>query len=110
VELKARFANPGRRLWPGQFVNIKLTLQILRGVTTIPASAVNRGPAGVFVYIVGANGRAVMQPVKVAWTQGETVVVAAGVRPGQLVVNDGQMILKPGSAVRIMRPSASARP
>jgi multidrug efflux system membrane fusion protein len=103
VELKARFANSGRRLWPGQFVNIKLTLQTLHGATTIPAAAVNQGPNGAFVYVVGAAHKVVMQPVAVSWTQGATVVIKSGVRSGQLVVTDGQMILKPGSLIRIVQ-------
>ena len=70
IELKARFANAGQRLWPGQFVNIVLTLQTLRGATTIPSGAVNQGPDGAYVYIVGPKNTVSMQPVAVSWTQG----------------------------------------
>jgi multidrug efflux system membrane fusion protein len=102
VELKARFPNAAEKLWPGQFVNVQLTLQVLPRVTTIPVTAVNQGPNGSFLYVVGANKTVSMRPVTVAWTQGSTVVVKSGVQAGETVVTDGQMILKPGSSVRII--------
>jgi multidrug efflux system membrane fusion protein len=102
VELKARFPNTAERLWPGQFVNVQMTLQVLPHVTTIPVTAVNQGPNGPFLYVVGANKTVSMRPVAVAWTQGTTVVVKSGVRAGETVVTDGQMILKAGSPVRII--------
>jgi membrane fusion protein, multidrug efflux system len=102
VELKARFPNTAEKLWPGQFINVQLTLQILPHVTTIPVTAVNQGPNGSFLYVVGANKTVSMRPVTVAWTQGSTVVIKSGVRAGETVVTDGQMILKAGSLVRII--------
>jgi len=90
VELKARFENPGRRLWPGQFVNVTLTLQTLPHVTTIPATAVNQGPNGAFAYVVGPGAKAVMRPIKVAWTEGSTAVIQSGVQPGDVVVTTGK--------------------
>jgi multidrug efflux system membrane fusion protein len=109
VQLKARFPNAGSKLWPGQFVNVQLTLQTLKNAITVPTTAVNRGPNGSFVFIVAANRKVTMQPVQVAWTQGELSVIGSGVRAGQTVVTDGQMTLKDGSLVRIMR-SAGAGP
>jgi membrane fusion protein, multidrug efflux system len=102
VELKARFPNTAEKLWPGQFVNVQLTLQVLSRVTTIPVTAVNQGPNGPFIYVVGANKTVSMRPVTVAWTQGTTDVVKSGIRAGETVVTDGQMILKAGSPVRII--------
>ena len=101
VQLKAKFDNPGERLWPGQFVNVRLTLQTLSRVTTIPSSAVNQGPNGAFAYVIGADGKVAAQPIKVAWTQGATAVIASGVTAGQSVVTDGQLTLKPGAHVKI---------
>ncbi len=72
MALKARFPNPGGKLWPGQFVNVNLTLQTLHDVIAVPAAAVNQGPKGNFVFILGSNGRAVMRPVKVGWTEGRS--------------------------------------
>jgi len=110
VELKARFPNAQRHLWPGQFVNVQLTLQTLHHVTTIPAAAVNRGPNGSYVFIVGADKKVTMHPVAIGWTQGNTVVVKSGVKPGDVVVTDGQMILKPGSLVRIAAAAKQVGP
>ncbi len=107
VELKARFDNAGERLWPGQFVNVRLTLQTLPHATTIPAAAVTEGPNGPFVYVVGAGAKVTMRPVSLAWTQGATAVVQTGIKPGETVVTDGQMTLKPGSQVRV--PGAAPR-
>jgi multidrug efflux system membrane fusion protein len=101
IELKARFPNTERHLWPGQFINVQLMLETLHQVTTIPAAAVNRGPNGSFVFVVGANNKVFVQPIIVGSTQGDTVVIKSGVKPGDVVVTDGQMILKAGSLVRI---------
>jgi membrane fusion protein, multidrug efflux system len=101
VELKARFPNAARHLWPGQFVNVQLTLQTLQHVVTIPATAVNRGPNGSFAFVVGRNNKVSVHPLTVGWTQGNTVVVKSGLKPGDIVVTDGQMILRAGSLVRI---------
>ena len=101
VEMKARFDNSDEALWPGEFVNVSLTLQTLHGVTTIPVTAVNRGPNGSFAFVVGKDKKVSIRPVTVAWTQGTTAVIGSGIRPGEVVVTDGQMILKAGSLVRI---------
>ncbi len=105
IELKARLPNARKLLWPGQFVNVQLTLQTLHNVTTIPTTAVNRGPNGSFAYVVQKNGRVAMRPLTLASTQDSTAVVTKGVKSGETVVTDGQMILKDGSLVRIARPT-----
>jgi multidrug efflux system membrane fusion protein len=107
VEMKARFANTNEWLLPGQFVNIRLTLQTLARATTIPAAAVNQGPDGAFAYVVGADQKVSMRPIKVGSTQGTTAVVTTGLKPGETVVTDGQMSLDAGSAVKVS-PSAPA--
>jgi multidrug efflux system membrane fusion protein len=99
VELKARFPNDLRQLWPGQFVNVKLTLQTLHDAITVPAAAVNQGPKGPYVYLVGADSKVSAQPVTVVATEGDTSVIQSGLQAGQMVVTDGQMSLKPGSVV-----------
>ena len=87
VALKARFPNPTRQLWPGQFVNVSLTLQTLTKAVTVPAAAVNQGPKGAFVYLVGSDNKVVDQPVKVLTTQGAVAVIQSGLTPGQTVVS-----------------------
>ena len=101
VAMKARFPNDSKHLWPGQFVNVRLTLQTLPHVPTIPAGAVNRGPRGLFAYVVGADNKVTVQPIAVLTTQDGTAVIKTGLRPGQSVVIDGQMSLRPGAAVSV---------
>ena len=106
VELKARFANAGRRLWPGQFVNIKLSQETIPHVTVIPLAAVNRGPKGEYAFVIGRDGKVAMRPLVTLAIQGTQAAVKSGVNPGEMVVTDGQMTLKPGSSVRVVQPAA----
>lgn len=101
VAMKARFPNADKRLWPGQFVNVRLTLQTLAGVTTVPVGAVNQGPKGPFAYVVGFDHKATVRPLTITTTQDQIAVVSAGLKPGEVVVIDGQMTLKPGMAVTL---------
>jgi multidrug efflux system membrane fusion protein len=108
--MKARFPNASKLLWPGEFVNVQLTLQTLQRVTTIPLLAINRGPKGAFAYVVGAGGKAIVRPIAVLTTQGPIAVIKTGLRPGETVVTDGQMSLRPGSVVSVRQTSVSKRP
>jgi membrane fusion protein, multidrug efflux system len=110
VEMKARFANAGDLLLPGQFVNVQLTLQTLSQADTIPAAAVNQGPNGSFAYVVGADQTVSMRPIKVGETEGATAVITAGLKPGETVVTDGQMSLTAGSAVKVSLPASTNPP
>lgn len=111
VELKARFPNAKQSLWPGQFVNVKLTLQTLRQAITIPIAAVNQGPNGAFAYVVGADDKVSARPITVLADQDTVAVVQSGLKAGETVVTDGQMMLKPGLKVAIhaaqSKPSAT---
>ena len=109
VQMKARFANGARRLWPGQFLNVRLTLQVVQRALTIPAAAVNQGPKGAFVYVVGSGRKAVQTPVTVAATEQGVAIIAKGLKPGDLVVTDGQMSLQPGSPVQVQGAGQGAR-
>jgi multidrug efflux system membrane fusion protein len=106
VQLKARFANPTVQLWPGQFVNVILTLETLQNAMTIPNSAVNQGPNGPFAFVVDNQGKATMKPITVLTTQGTTAIIKSGLQPGETVVTDGQLTLKAGSKVRTAGQSA----
>lgn len=110
VEMKARFPNATRELWPGQFVNVKLTLQVLTGAITVPSIAVNQGPKGSYVYIVGPGKKAIAQPVTIVDAEGGNTVVKGDLKAGQLVVTDGQMTLKPGSTVAFASQPPAAAP
>jgi multidrug efflux system membrane fusion protein len=107
VALKARFPNTAKRLWPGQFVNVSLATQTLAQARTVPAAAVNDGPKGTFAYVVSADHKVSPRSVVVAVTQGSLAVIQSGLRPGEVVVTDGQMSLRPGAPV-VVRPTSPA--
>jgi multidrug efflux system membrane fusion protein len=109
IRLKATFPNADRSLWPNEFVKARLILTTKKGATVIPAAAIQRGPNGVYVYVVGEDGTAAMRPCEVDSTQGEIAVIAKGVNPGDRVISDGQSQLAPGSRVAA-RPASSAGP
>ena len=107
IKLKAVFANPDNRLWPGLFVNAHLQVDVLKGVVTVPSTALQRGPNGVvYVYRVKPDATVAMQPVKVAQDDGKLAVIADGVGAGETVVVSGQMRLQDGSRVAIAKASS----
>jgi multidrug efflux system membrane fusion protein len=108
VQLKARFENLDRRLWPGQLVNVRLTLQTLGHALTVPSAAVNQGPNGSFVYVIDRAGKAQARPVRMALGQDGLAVIQSGLGDGETVVTDGQMSLAPGSKVAIHGAGAGA--
>jgi multidrug efflux system membrane fusion protein len=108
VEMKARFPNDSRQLWPGQFLDVRLTLQTLPNVVTIPAAAVNQGPKGAYVYVVGPGAKAQMRPIQVLTTQDTTAIIKSGVKAGETIVTDGQMTLRPGLTVAVHPPAGGA--
>jgi len=106
VQLKARFPNAGRLLWPGQLLNVRLTLQTIRNVLALPTVAVNQGPKGPYAYVV-KEGTAVLAPLDVDIRQDEITVVKSGVEAGDTVVIEGQGSLRPGAKVAVRRPAES---
>lgn len=108
VQLKARFVNAERKLWPGQFVNVRLTLNVLHAALTIPKSAINRGPEFIYVYVIGADKRVSVRPITVDLIQDADAVITAGLRVGETVVTDGQMSLKPGSLISVRSSEAAS--
>ena len=101
VRLKAVFPNTDGRLFPSQFVNARLRLDVQRRATVIPAVAIQQSAQGPFVYVVKADRTVTARPVKVALTEGEDASVDSGVAPGDLVVVDGADRLREGSAVTL---------
>ena len=110
VKLKAEFPNANVPLWPGQFVNVRLLIDTLKGVTVIPTGAVQRGPNGTFVYVVGDDSKATMRPIKIERQDENQTVVASGVTPGDKVVTTGFVRLTDGTQVTIggNTPAAAA--
>jgi multidrug efflux system membrane fusion protein len=101
ILLKATFANQDHALWPGQFVEVLLTLTTERNRTIVPAPAVQTGQQGQFVFVVKDDKTVEMRPVTVARTVDRWAVIEKGVQPGEMVVTDGQLRLVPGAKVEI---------
>ena len=101
IKMKATFPNPRRRLWPGQFVNVVLTLSAQPNAIVVPAQAVNTGQSGSYVFVVRSDGKAEMRRVTPGRTVGNETVIAEGLKPGETVVTDGQLRLVDGSRVNI---------
>src|SRR5690242_11124200 len=100
VRLKATFINDDRRLYPGQFVNVVLTLGIASQATVVPSQAVQVGQDKSFVYVVKADGTAEMRTVKTGTTIESMTVIEDGLKPGEQVVTDGQLRIVPGAKVQ----------
>jgi multidrug efflux system membrane fusion protein len=101
VKLRAEFPNPELRLWPGQFVNVRLLVDTLQQVVVIPTGAVQRGPNGTFVYVVNADNTAAIRQIKVQKQDETQTVVASGLEPSDRVVTTGFARLTDGAKVTI---------
>ncbi|MBA2626406.1 MAG: efflux RND transporter periplasmic adaptor subunit [Gemmatimonadales bacterium] len=101
IMLKGTFPNPDGLLWPGEFVNVRLGLYVDPNVLTVPANAIVSGQQGNYVYVVGPDGTAAIRIVGVVRTAGLLAVVDGELKPGDRVVTDGQLRLRPGAKVQI---------
>jgi multidrug efflux system membrane fusion protein len=101
IALKGTFENADLALWPGEFLNTRLTLTIEKGVVVVPSQAVQTGQQGEYVYVVREDMTAEMRPVKVDRAYGEDSVIASGLKAGEKVVTDGQLRLFPGAKVQV---------
>jgi len=101
IKLKATFENSDRRLWPGQFVDVVLTLAMQPNVVTVPSAAVQTGQQGQYVYVVKSDSTVENRSVEVARTFGQESIIGKGLQPGERVVTDGQLRLQPGAKVEI---------
>ena len=106
IHLKATFANADERLWPGEFVNVRVILNMRNGVPTVPAQTVQEGPNGHYAYVIRKDDTVERRPVEVAVVQGGLAVIAKGLSPGEKVVVDGQYRLTEGARVRPSSKSA----
>jgi multidrug efflux system membrane fusion protein len=97
--LKAVFENHDNALWPNQFVNVRLLLEVWKNSTIVPAAAIQRGPQGTFVYVVKADKTVEVRAVTVALTQNNLSAVSNGISAGEVVVTDGQDKLQAGIRV-----------
>ena len=105
-ELKATFANADNALWPGQFVDVVLTLTS-RTAIVVPSHAIQPGQQGPFVFVVKADATVESRPVVPGTRLGAETIIEQGLRPGERVVTDGQIRLVPGAKVDVRPTKAS---
>jgi multidrug efflux system membrane fusion protein len=107
--LKAVFDNTERLLWPNQFVNMRLLLDVKKNAITVPVAALQNGNQGTFVFVVKADKTVEVRPVKVGFTEANTASIDQGLTAGELVVTDGQDKLQPGNRVNVQQSNGPNR-
>lgn len=105
IRLKAEFPNKGRGLWPGEFVNVSMTLTMRAGAVVIPSQALQAGQQGQFVFVVRENSTVEARNVVVDFPLDGESVISEGIAPGEIVVTDGQINLAPGRRVNMNPPA-----
>ena len=110
IQMKASFANLDNALWPGLSVSTRLLVDTLKQVTVVPDGAVERGPNGLYAYVVGGDNKVEMRAITVSQQGDGQSVVTKGLTPGENVVTAGQYRLVPGSPVQTSVASAAAPP
>jgi membrane fusion protein, multidrug efflux system len=101
ILLKGLFRNENRRLWPGAFVNVSLTLDQIPGAILVPSAAVQTGQQGTYVFVVGSDMKVQMRPVVLGAKVDRETVIEHGIAAGDVVVTDGQLRLAPGVVVTL---------
>ena len=105
-KLKAVFDNVDSALWPNQFVNIHLLLDVKKNALTIPVAGVEHGSQGAFAYVVKPDKTVEVRNITPGVTEGNIASIESGLQPGELVVTDGQDKLQPGSKVEVRQPGS----
>jgi membrane fusion protein, multidrug efflux system len=108
ITLKAIFPNPDRKLWPGMFVNVQVVTQVRDDGLTVPLDAVQQGPQGQYVFVVGPDHKVAMQPVSVRETLNGEALIDKGLSAGETVVVRGQYRLTPDTVVSLANPNNPA--
>ncbi|WP_233475615.1 MULTISPECIES: efflux RND transporter periplasmic adaptor subunit [Bradyrhizobium] len=109
VRLKASFPNAARTLWPGAFVNIHLTIAVRKNALTVPLTAVQQGPNGAFVYVIGPDHKVTVRQVVAGQSRAGKVLIEQGLSPNETVVTAGQYRLSAGTTVELVPDSQSSR-
>jgi multidrug efflux system membrane fusion protein len=110
ITLKAEFANDDTRLWPGQFVNVTLTLGVQANAVAVPSAAIQIGQNGPYVFVIREDSTVELRLVRVDRTINGRTVIAEGLAAGDRVVVDGQLRLDNGTRVAIQRPEGAPQP
>jgi len=110
ITLKAKFANEDTRLWPGQFVNVTLTVGMQANAVVVPSAAIQIGQNGPYVFVIKPDSTVELRLVRVNRTVDNKAVIDEGVAPGDRVVVDGQLRLNNGTRVTVQRPDGATPP
>ncbi|MBV8848907.1 MAG: efflux RND transporter periplasmic adaptor subunit [Methylobacteriaceae bacterium] len=110
IRLKALFANEENKLWPGEFVNIRIQTGIIKNATTVPATAVLHGQDDLYVYVVKPDNKVESRPIKTGYATEQFYVVKDGIKPGETVVTAGQYRLTNGTLVAINKGGGDQQP
>jgi membrane fusion protein, multidrug efflux system len=102
INFKAVFENAAHALWPGQFVNVRVEIDIRRDVVAVPVSVIQQSPSGPFAFIVGPDRLVQKRTIKVGVANKTTAVIDSGLAPGERVVTDGQYRIQAGSLVELL--------
>jgi membrane fusion protein, multidrug efflux system len=103
VKLKGEFANRDRKLWPGQFVNVVLNLYDQAEAIVVPGTAIQNGPEGPIAFVIRADQTVELRKVRVDRNDGDMTVIAAGLKPGEIVVTEGQLRLTDHAKVNVVK-------
>jgi multidrug efflux system membrane fusion protein len=106
--LKATFTNADEKLWPGEFVNARLLVDTQKDAVVVPPLAVQRGPHGLFAWVVKQDDTVEPRPIQTGATSGDRTIITSGLNDGDRVVTDGQYKLQANAPVTITAPAAAA--
>jgi multidrug efflux system membrane fusion protein len=113
IKLRATLPNADQHFWPGQFVNVRLVLEVAKDAVLVPTSVPQQSQKGTYALVVTEGSKsptgmiAEMRPVKLGQRQGDLIVLESGVKAGEQVITDGQMMVQPGGPVKVLPPQAT---
>jgi membrane fusion protein, multidrug efflux system len=114
INLKASFPNPGHALWPGLSVTTRLLVSTEKNVVVVPDSAVQRGPNGLYAYVVTPDGKAEIRDLKVERIADGLALVTQGLSPGESIITSGHYRVQPGGPIQVLsgpsQPEAASAP
>ena len=109
VKLKAQFPNPESKLFPNQFVNVRMVVDTRQGVIVVPVAAIQRGNQGTVVYVVKEDNTVTLRPVQTGPTEGQLIAVESGLQAGERVITDGVDRIREGARVEVTEPGGGQR-
>jgi len=110
VKLKAQFGNSAAKLFPNQFVNVRMVVDVRKGVVVVPTAAIQRANQGTIVYVVKDDSTVALRPVVTGPTEGQLTAVESGIAAGERVITDGVDRIREGAKVEVTEPGGGAAP